>query len=368
MVRKAYFLVLLGIMVTLISSVHAGAPLISNIRVSQRWGTNLVDISYDLEDSDSASVTISVQVLDGFGRNIPANSLTGDFGKTSPGKDKQIVWDAGKDNPNVYETNYRIKVAADDESGAGETITLTIDNLPSTAKPLEMALIRTGIDFEMGSKKLDDTDAKADEEPKHWVKITKDFYLGKYEVTQAQWKALMGSNPELDIGVGMNYPVYYVSWDECQIFIQKLCQLGQGTFRLPTEAEWEYACRAGAKTRFYWGNDPNYSLIDEYAWYKNNSVEKTHEVGTKKPNAWGLYDMSGNVWEWCQDWYDKNWYKGKDSITEIDPKGPDVGSDRIARGGAYSSDPTKLRSACRYSWKPNELSKSMGLRLVLESN
>ncbi len=186
-------------------------------------------------------------------------------------------------------------------------ITIDIPNLPAGAMRLEMILIPSGT-FMMGSP--DNEKNRGDDEgPRHQVTITQDFYLGKYEVTQAQWEAIMGSNPSNDYGVGNNYPVYYVSWNDCQTFIGKMNELGQGLFRLPSEAEWEYACRAGTETAFYWGEDSDYTMIHDYAWFNgNNSPDGVKEVGLKLPNDWGLFDMSGNVAEWCLDVYDVHYY------------------------------------------------------------
>ncbi|MEW6235528.1 MAG: formylglycine-generating enzyme family protein [Candidatus Omnitrophota bacterium] len=152
-----------------------------------------------------------------------------------------------------------------------------------------------------------------------------------------------------------------VSWNDCQTFIQKLNQLGQGTFRLPTEAEWEYACRAGTTMRFYWEDDPNNSQIGEYAWYDGNrSRNGTEEAGLKLPNAFGLFDMSGNVWEWCQDLYGNY-----SSDSQNDPTGTNSGSLRLSRGGSWEHHgPGSYRSAARYRHGPDETLNDLGFRLV----
>ena len=141
--------------------------------------------------------------------------------------------------------------------------------------------------------------------PAHKHEISKGFWISKYEITQKQYKAIMGKNPSHFQGDDL--PVDSISWNDAKNFIKKLNSKGGGHFRLPTEAEWEYACRAGSETAFYFGNDA--SLLENYAWTNKNSDNHTHPVGEKLPNAWGLYDMIGNLWEWCEDWYDKDVYK-----------------------------------------------------------
>jgi formylglycine-generating enzyme required for sulfatase activity len=175
--------------------------------------------------------------------------------------------------------------------------------------------------------------------PAHSVTITKPFYLGKYEVTQEQWEAVMGDNPSQY--KGPKNPVETVSWDDSQKFLIKLNAKisGQGSkFVLPTESQWEYACRAGSTGNFCFGDRiamgmPRWPKVDtsrlgEYAWFSDNSSSTTHPVGTKQPNAWGLFDMHGNVWEWCEDWYGAS---GAETVT--DPIGPTTGRDRVNRGG-----------------------------------
>ena len=148
-----------------------------------------------------------------------------------------------------------------------------------------------------------------------------------------------------------------------KISLQKINTMGLGTFRLPTEAEWEYACRAGSTTRFPWGDDPDYNLIGQYAWYKSNSESKTHTVGQKKPNAWGLYDMHGNVWEWCLDWYAAQ--LSGDTVRE--PVGPSSGTIRVFRGGGWDNTTTSCRSAFRSRNEPGYRYYDRGFRLALSS-
>jgi len=224
---------------------------------------------------------------------------------------------------------------------------------------LEMVLIPAG-EFVMGSPDSD-KDGFDWEKPQHRVRITTPFYLGKYLVTQEQWEAVMGNNPSYF--KGLKNPVETVSWNDCQKFLGKLnakVGSGAGKFQLPSEAQWEYACRAESKTKYCFGDDK--SQLGEYAWYRNNSASKTHPVGEKKPNAWGLYDMHGNVWEWCQDWNDDGYYAK--SPTD-DPTGPATGSDRVPRGGSWNYPARLCRSASRNSGGPGSRGDNLGLRVCL---
>ena len=214
--------------------------------------------------------------------------------------------------------------------------------------------------FTMGSPEQE-IDRDADEGPIHQVRISRDFYLGKFEVTQAQWKAVMGYNPAIfqQQSTHLQHPVESVSWSACQTFIEKLNQLGIGHFRLPTEAEWEYACRAGTQSRYYWGEGKQEKEANEYGWINSRSFAMTHPVGQKKPNAWGLYDMNGNVWEWCQDWYGP--YA---SSKQRDPQGPDTGKNKVFRGGSWFDFAPTQRSANRHRHGLEKAYTAIGLRLV----
>jgi len=215
---------------------------------------------------------------------------------------------------------------------------------------MEFVLIPAGT-FTMGSE-----DGESDERPTRQATISRPFYLGKYEVTQGQWQTIMGNNPSLFQG-DSKLPVEQVWWSDVQAFIGKLNAKEGGTrYRLPTEAEWEYAARAGSTSAYSFGNEA--SRLGEYAWYRDNSGGKTHPVGQLQPNAWGLYDMHGNVMEWVQDWYGR--YSEK-PVT--DHQGPPSGSHRMRRGGAWNSVATVCRSANRYS-VPGFRDDFLGFRLV----
>ena len=195
------------------------------------------------------------------------------------------------------------------------------------------------------------------------VQITRPFYLGQYEVTNAQWDKVMGS--ELSEFKPADHPVGHFSWEDGVEFCRTLSSLpeeraAERVYRLPTEAEWEYACRAGSKSEFSFGEDT--SVVGDYAWFHDNSGDQPHPVGQKKPNAWGLYDMHGNVWEWCHDWFGEY-----DSGTGIDPRGPSTGVYRVNRGGSFHTDAWYLPSNRRsYNGPGNEvLHTSIGMRVAM---
>lgn len=198
---------------------------------------------------------------------------------------------------------------------------------------MDLVMVPAG-SFTMGS-----SDGLDDEKPAHKVTISKPFYLGKYEVTQAQWQAVMGSTPSQFKGAGL--PVESVSWNDCQEFLEKLqAKSPVLKFSLPTEAQWEYACRAGGRGKFTFGDKED--GLGDYAWYDKNADRKTHDAGGKKPNKWGLYDMHGNVWEWCADWHG-----AYATGAQKDPTGPSSGVGRVLRGGSWITRQAHCRSAVR---------------------
>ena len=245
---------------------------------------------------------------------------------------------------------------------------LLLLNLAATAQPipdtlhiplpgapaLQFTRIPAG-SFQMGSPE-GEAGRDGDESPQREVAIAADFFLGTYEVTQAQWLAVMGENPAQfqHTPQHLQHPVESVSWADCQAFIYRLQRLGLGIFRLPTEAEWEYACRAGTKTRFYWGDDPQEREVHQYGWMNSRSHAATNVVGTKQPNSWGLYDMAGNVWEWCQDTY-----------APYDGGKPRHDSLKVFRGGSWYDFAPSQRAANRHKHGLHERYPAIGLRLVL---
>ncbi len=202
--------------------------------------------------------------------------------------------------------------------------------------------------FMMG-RSPEEQDSHEWEDYRRMVTLTRGFCLGKYEVTKRQWQAVMGTSPWTGrqwVSDDPDSPAVCVTWDEAQAFIAAVNALGQGTFGLPTEAQWEYACRAGTPTRFYWGDDPDYARVGLYAWFSYNTgfigEGYAHVVGRKFPNAWGLYDMSGNAWEWCQDSFEYQ----HSSEAVIDPIVTGGGS-RVIRGGSFGDNWDLSRSASR---------------------
>ena len=218
-----------------------------------------------------------------------------------------------------------------------------------------MAKVEGGT-YEMGGTS-EQTNVEKDELPIHSVTLS-DYMIGQTLVTQELWKAVMGANPSKFQGA--KFPVESVSWEDCQIFITKLNELTGKKFRLLTEAEWEYAARGGKMSKGYQyaGSD----TLNEVAWFADNSEGRTHAVGTKSPNELGVYDMSGNVWEWCHDWFDKKYYR---NTMPTNPQGPSKGSGRVNRGGSWNGDVRNCRVSYRLSNAPDSRFYNLGLRLAL---
>jgi formylglycine-generating enzyme required for sulfatase activity len=263
-------------------------------------------------------------------------------------------------------------------------ITVDLPNLLPGARQLRMVRIPAGT-FQMGSPDTERGRYSYWEGPVHTVTITHDFYMGETEVTQAQWRAVMGSDPVDEYGVGNDRPVYYVSWNDITQtngFLDQLdAQSSYNGFRLPTEAEWEYACRAGTSTRFYFGDslgcgDDNHDCAagtlpgnrSNYMWYQFNSNTPPYwskPVRGKLPNAFGLYDMHGNVWEWCQDWWQEDFYS-QPGATAPNPLCSDSTSGhRVIRGGHWFGYVWECRSAMRVRYFPAYSTNLIGVRVVL---
>ena len=213
----------------------------------------------------------------------------------------------------------------------------------------------SGGTFTMGGTSEQGSEAESDEKPTHNVTLSS-YYICKYEVTQALWRAVMGSNPSEF--KDDNLPVERVSWNDCQTFINRLNSYTGRNFRLPTEAEWEFAARGGNYSRRYKYSGSN--DIGDVAWNTDNSGDRTHPVGTKRPNELGLYDMSGNVFEWCSDWYGTY-----SSYSQTNPTGATSGSGRVNRGGSWIFDAWYCRASIRFGHAPGFSSSNLGLRLVL---
>ncbi len=264
-------------------------------------------------------------------------------------------------------------------SEGAPSVTVTLTGTASGPAPTAQTFTAGGVSFKMitvvgGTFTMgaDGSDSYDNERPAHQVTLSS-YSIGETEVTQALWQAVMGSNPSYynrngnsevgsyhfgDYGTDLQRPVEYVSWNDCQTFITKLNQLTGANFRLPTEAEWEYAARGGNKSKGYKYSGSN--SVSDVAWHKYNSGAQTHPVAAKAPNELGLYDMSGNVFEWCQDWHERY-----SSDAQTNPTGPTTGSDRVGRGGDLSGDTKGCRVTYRFHWGVDIHGNNLGFRLAL---
>ena len=305
---------------------------ITNV-VFKQQGDNII-ITYNLSSETPLNIEVYYSTDAGETYKGPIKNLSGDAGKSiKQGTGKKIIWNVLKDTDMLYTEHLIFKVKG-------------------KSSFCDMVFVKGGT-FQMGSN-----DGSDDEKPIHTVTVT-GFYIGKYEVTQKQWKEIMGSNPSSFKDCD-NCPVESVSWNDVQNFLKKLNEKTGGNYRLPTEAEWEYAARGGNKTNGYKYSGSN--SVDDVAWYTSNSGSKTHTVGTKQANELGIYDMSGNVWEWCGDWYDKDYYKNS---PENNPKGASSGLNRVLRGGSWAVDAGGCRSANRLRINPGSTALDVGFRICL---
>ena len=374
---------ILGLLVFVTTFTTWATPTITSVTAQQRYPWNgKVDIAYTVT-GDIAGMALTnglVTTLKVTATDMVANTsytattaaLSGSTTLTEG--DHAIVWDLGQQGVNLKSSNVVFNVSCEtnaalycviDLSGGANTTSYPVTYLAEeptggftndTYRTTKLVLRRCDAGtFIMGEDQSDET---------HRVTLTKPFYMGVFEVTQKQWMLVMGSwpnsSPSSSKGAGDGYPAYFVSYNnirgssnganwpssaavDATSFIGKLQARTKLNFDLPTEAQWEYACRAGTTTTYYWGN----SMNGDYAWYTSNSSSKSHPVGTKKPNTWGLYDMSGNVWEWCLDWHYSSLAYG------TDPKGPLWGSGRVLRGGGWGSNESSCTSSYRYHDAPS---------------
>ena len=326
------------LILTMLFALPAFAAELKNEKARQE-GNRLV-ITYDLEGKErEAEVNLTLTVE---GKTYKASELhvEGDLGKVKTGRGKRISWNILQDFPRGL------------RAGVDWELATTGDVFTDSATGMQMVFVKGGC-YQMG-----DTfgDGYANEKPVHEVCVN-DFYIGKYEVTQGQWQRIMGNNPSYYKNCGDNCPVEQVSWNDIQQFIQRLNNQSGKQYRLPTEAEWEYAARSGGKSEKYAGGND----VDAVAWYDGNSGRETHPVGQKQPNGLGLYDMSGNVWEWCSDWYGEKYYG---QSFRDNPDGPSSGSYRVLRGGSWLNKPRYVRVAIRVRYFPVYRSSYYGFRLA----
>ena len=314
--------------------------------VKQKIENGRIVITYDLQGSVEYVYIVFLEAKNNTGKQITPQAIAGDAGLVRPGKTKIIYWEPQLEGRNVKD--WKVILSSKIENN--------------------LIFVQGGI-FQMGSN-----NGSNDEKPVHSVTVS-DFYIGKYEVTQKKWKEVMGNNPSSF--KGDNLPVEKVSWYDAVEFCNKKsraegltpCYTGSGKnikcnfsangYRLPTEAEWDYAAQGGNNSKGYTYAGGN--TIGTVAWYTDNSGNKTHPLGTKQSNELGIYDMSGNVWEWCNDWYDEDYYSRS---PKDNPKGPSSSSCRVLRGGSCSDNDYYCRIAFRDSNKPDGCFYDNGFRVV----
>lgn len=319
------------------------AQTVSNVRFEQV--NNKVKITYSLDKQADISVCVSED--GGKTWSSPLKQVSGDVGRDVQAGAKTIWWDVLAEEKQLVGTDICFKVMPQNSAN----LTFTVKRQTFTMIYVEGGTFTMGTTSQYG---IDVRDA-------HCITLS-DYYIGQYEVTQGLWQAVMENNPA-NFKQGNLYPVERVSWEDCQLFISKLntllaVQLGGKRFALPTEAQWEYAARGGKKTQNYkyaGGND-----LSNVAWYAGNANYTTHAVGQKAPNELGLYDMSGNVWEWCLDWYG-----GHSIVAQATPYSSDDKVARVERGGSYNYYSGACSILFRSGHIPSFRMDELGLRLVL---
>lgn len=325
-------------------ALESTAQKVTNARFVQEG--KQVKIYYDLTEEADVSIYLSTDGGKTY-ETSPLGHLNGHAGKAvQAGTDRCAVWDVLSDREKLQGSDVRFKIVA---ARRGGNQNFTVGGVTFTMVHVQGGTFTMGCTSEQGS------DCYDDEEPAHSVMLS-DYYIGETEVTQAMWRAVMGNNPSY--WKGDNLPVENVSWEDCQEFVRKLNQMTGKNFRLPTEAEWEFAARGGNKSRGYKYSGSN--TLSSVAWYTDNSGGQTHPVRGKQPNELGLYDMSGNVWELCQDWKDSY-----GSGSQSNPVGPVSGSYRVSRGGSWVSGAWYCRVSRRDYYYPTLRYNFLGLRLAL---
>jgi formylglycine-generating enzyme required for sulfatase activity len=288
------------------------------------------------------------------GNTMTVQASPGKHQVQAPSSDGQVTWQSSVTVAQTGQKALQIPLSSVRAKQEKETSERGRKAQYPTNLRFEFVRIAPG-EFDMGCSP-GDSDCSSDEKPQHQVRISKGFEIGKYLVTQAMWESVMGSNPSHFKGA--DRPVENVSWNDVQEFLQRLNTRNDGyRYRLPTEAEWEYAARAGSKSA-------RYGELNAVAWYDDNSGKETHPEGQKQPNAWGLYDMLGNVWEWVQDWYSGSYYQQSPGT---DPQGPSSGSSRVLRGGSWDYIDWLVRASYRLYVEPGNRYNNFGFRCVREA-
>ena len=337
------------------------AQTVTNVVAVQNGNT--IEIKYDL---DQLANIVLLMSKDG-GRNfsIEPQTMLGDVGNNITAGHKRIIWNWKCDgiNQNLYNVCFKV-IAKNIEQQSHRSFQV---------HGVSFTMIKVdGGTYTMGATSEQGNEAESNEKPRHKVTLS-DYYIGQTEVTQELWQAVMGNTIQQQRdkesrsfplkGVGKDYPMYYISWYECHLFINALNselrpQLGGKEFALPTEAQWEFAARGGTQSNNYKYSGSN--NIEDVSWYGSNARSSSHPVKLKAANELGIYDMSGNVWEWCEDWYGE--YK---VVGQTNPKGPSAGRSYVLRGGSWFNGASSARVTCRVH-DPGKRKFEIGLRLVLQ--